>query len=364
MIPFFDYRPLQARLRPELDEAIARVLDSGQLILGDEVRGFETEFAAYVGCAHGVGVNSGTDALLLSLRALGIGSGDEVITVANAGVPPVAAIRAVGASPTFVDVRRDSLLLDPELLEGARTDRTRAVIAVHLYGNPVDLHPTLDFTERHGLALIEDCAQAHGAVYHGRHVGGFGRVGCFSFYPTKNLGAYGDGGLCVTDDPVLAEAIRRQRMYGFAAEAHARVEGLNSRLDELQAALLRVKLRHLPAIVAERRALAKRYREALDGSGFAHPLGGVDVEHAYHLFVVRNSPRERWVRSLGEADIGHGVHYPEPVHTMEAYRFLGYAKGSLPESESACANVLSLPLFPGLDPSAVDRVADALLATP
>jgi aminotransferase EvaB len=363
MIPFFDYRPLQARLRPELERAVARVFDSGQLILGDEVRAFEAEFAAYVGCAHGIGVNSGTDALLLSLRALGIGLGDEVITVANAGVPPVAAIRAVGATPVFADVRRDSLLLDPGQLERARTQHTRAVIAVHLYGNSVEIQAVLDFTEHHGLALIEDCAQAHGAVYRGRHVGRFGQVGCFSFYPTKNLGAYGDGGLCLTDDSDLADAIRRQRMYGFAGEPHARVEGLNSRLDELQAALLRVKLRHLPNLVDERRALAERYREALDGSAFVHPLETTDAEHAYHLFVIRNSARERCLEALHAGGIGHGIHYAEPVHTMEAYRFLGYAKGSLPESERACDEVLSLPLFPGLDPAAVDHVVGTLLAT-
>jgi hypothetical protein len=237
MIPVFDFRPGYERHRAEFDAAIARVLASGQLILGPEVRAFEEEFAGYVDAALGVGVASGTDALVLALRALGIGPGDEVITVANAGVPPVAAIRAAGATPRFVDVHPDTLLLDPGGLERACSERTRCILPVHLYGHPVEMDAILDFARSRGLRVVEDCAQAHGARHRGKPVGGFGEIGCFSFYPTKNLGAFGDAGMCVTDDPKLAESLRMLRMYGFRDDRHAHREGLNSRLDELQAAI-------------------------------------------------------------------------------------------------------------------------------
>jgi dTDP-4-amino-4,6-dideoxygalactose transaminase len=307
-----------------------------------------------------VGVASGTDALILALRALGVGPGDEVITVSNAGVPTVAAIRAAGALPRLVDVDPDALLLDPGQLERARTARTRCVLPVHLYGQPAPLGPILDFAGRHGLPVVEDCAQAHGARYRGRSVGGFGQVGCFSFYPTKTLGAFGDAGLCVTGDPALEERLRRLRMYGFGKERHARIEGLNSRLDEIQAAILRVKLRHLDAALTTRSALAARYREALAGSGYRPVVVAPDAEPAWHLFVVEAPERARAIAALERAGIGYGVHYPEPVHRMEAYRFLGLERGSLPVTERACERVLSLPLFPGLEAGAVEAVVGAL----
>ena len=257
MIPFFDYRPHYQALRREIDEAVRRVIDSGRLILGPEVDAFEGEFASYVGTAGAVGVNSGTDALILALRALEVGPGDEVLTVANAGVPPVAAIRAVGALPRFVDVSPASLLLDPARLEQARTKRTRCVIPVHLYGRPAAMKQILEFASHHDLAVIEDCAQAHGARIDERHVGTFGSIGCFSFYPTKNLGAFGDGGAIVSNDPALLGRVRALRFYGFDAARSAQHEGVNSRLDELQAAILRVKLTHLEEDLASRRDLAE-----------------------------------------------------------------------------------------------------------
>jgi len=361
MRPYFDYRPELRRLRAELDAAWARVLDSGQLVLGPEVEAFERELAGWLGAAHAVGTNSGTDALILALRALGIGPGDEVLTVANAGVPPVAAVRAVGAVPRFVDVDPRGLLLDPARLEAAWTPRVRCVLPVHLYGAPAPLEAILAFARARGLRVVEDCAQAHGTTYRGRAVGTFGDVGCFSFYPTKNLGAYGDGGACVTGDDGLAQALRMLRMYGFRGDRHAHVEGVNSRLDELQAALLRVKLRHLDAAVRERRALAARYRRALGESPYAPAEGPAEGEAAPHLFVVRARDRARAQAALARAEIGCAVHYPEPVHCMEAYRFLGVARGALPVTERACDEVLSLPLYVGLAEEEVDRVTRVLL---
>ena len=363
MIDFFDYRPQLDRYRDEFDAAIARVLASGRLILGEEVEAFEEEFARFVGVAHAVGVGTGTDALTLSLRALEIGPGDEVVTVANAGVAPIAGIRASGASLRLVDVDPDTLLLDPTRLEAALGPNTRAIVAVHLYGNPVDLGAVLDVASSRGISVVEDCAQAHGARWQGRSVGGLGCVGCFSFYPTKNIGAFGDGGICVTDDPGRAARIREQRMYGFHGDGFAHVEGRNSRLDELQAAILRVKLAHFEADLAERRALAQLYTSELEGAPVVPVSGSGDGEHAYHLFVVRSSIRESVQAALEEARIGSAIHYPVPVHKMDAYSFLD-RPGELEISEQASQEVLSLPLYPGLSQEAVGEVGRALRESP
>ncbi len=341
-----------------IEEAIRRVLASGRAILGPEVEAFEAEFAQYVGVAHAVGVGTGTDAITIALAALEIGPGDEVITVSNAGVPPVAGIRATGATPRFVDVDPDTLLLDPRRLEAALTQRTRAILPVHLYGQPVALDAVLSFAEEHELRVVEDCAQAHGARYRNRHVGGLGDAGCFSFYPTKNLGAYGDGGMCVTNDPDIAERLRSQRTYGYSDQRRSVVEGRNSRLDEIQAAILRVKLLQLDAAVAARRALALRYREGLEGLPFQHPRPTESGEHAYHLFVVQAPNRGLLSRALSAAGVGHGIHYEWAVHQMDAYRDLAHSE--LLITEDACERVLSLPLYPGLPMDAVDRVIELL----
>jgi len=356
MIPFFDYRPHYRSLRAEIDGAIRRVLESGRLILGPEVEAFEGEFAAFVGSHGAVGVNSGTDALILALRALEIGPGDEVLTVANAGVPPVAAIRAVGAVPRLVDVSPSTLTLDPDLLEQARSERTRCVVPVHLYGRPAPMAPILDFASRHGLGIVEDCAQAHGARIGERHVGTFGNIGCFSFYPTKNLGAFGDGGAVVSGDPALLDRVRMLRMYGFRGDRTAHIEGVNSRLDELQAAVLRVKLAHLDEDLATRRELAGAYRHGLQDTTLLLPASEGDVSHALHLFVVRCRDRVRLMRALESHEIGHGIHYAEPVHRMPAYAFLECPEGQLPVTEAACRKVLSLPLFVGLGLEDVERI--------
>ena len=360
MIPFFDYRPHYQAVRQEIDEAIRSVLDSGQLILGPEVEAFEREFAAFVGSEGAIGVNSGTDALILALRCLGVGAGDEVLTVANAGVPPVAAIRAVGAVPRFVDVSPRTLSLDPNLLEQARTERARCVLPVHLYGHPAAMAAILDFAAAHELPVVEDCAQAHGARIAERHVGTFGRVGCFSVYPTKNLGAFGDGGAVVSSDPALLERLRMLRTYGFRGDRSSHIEGVNTRLDELQAAVLRVKLRRLAEDLATRRDLAAQYIDGLRHTGLTLPEPDKDLTHAFHLFVVRSRNRRRLIRALESRKIGYGLHYAEPVHLMPAYAFLGSSAGQLPATEAACREVLSLPLYVGLDREKVDRVVSTV----
>lgn len=358
-IPMFDYRAQLASIRGEIDAAIARVLDSGTLILGDEGKRFEQTFAARLGGGHAVGVNSGTDALVIALQAFGIGPGDEVITVPNTAVPTVSAIRMTGATPVFADVDPRTALLDLSNLQQHVTARTRAIVPVHLYGNVVDVEALQDLVRGRGIRVLEDCAQCQGATLRQRPAGSFGDAAAFSFYPTKNLGAFGDGGLCFTRDPSLAEQMRRIRMYGFANAYYAEREGMNSRLDELQAAILSVKLRHLDAWVARRRALAALYDAALP-SNVQRMQTGAEVEHAYHLYVVRVANRDAVRQRLAEQGILTGVHYPTPIHRMRGYAFLGLGPGHAPVAEQLASEVLSLPLFPELEDSAVHRVAAAL----
>ncbi|HQE99079.1 MAG TPA: DegT/DnrJ/EryC1/StrS family aminotransferase [Anaerolineae bacterium] len=360
MILAFDLQRQYAALKTEVDAAIAGVLARGTFILGPEVVAFEREFAAYCGVAHAVGVGSGTEALHLALRACHIGPGDEVITVAHTAVATVAAIELSGARPIFVDLDPQRGTLDPSRLEAAITPRTRAVIPVHLYGCPAELTPILDIARRHRLRVIEDCAQAHGAGYEGRHVGSWGDLGAFSFYPTKNLGAYGDGGAVVTNDPELAERVRLLREYGWAERYVSHIKGLNSRLDELQAAILRVKLRHLEAWNARRRALAQHYGALLRDSGLQLPLDPPDGRHVYHLYVVRTPQREALRAFLREQGIGTLIHYPVPIHLQPAYADLGYGPRTLPETELAAAQVLSLPLYPELREDEVSAVCAAI----
>ena len=348
MIPFLDLRRHTADIRPEIEAAIAGVLDRGWFILGEEVAAFETEFAAYCGASYAVGVASGTDALHLALRAVGVGSDDEVISVANAGVPQTVAIELAGARPVFVDVEAATLNMDPALLEARITPRTRAILPVHLYGHPADLDTILEIARRHDLAVVEDAAQAHGALYKRRRVGALGHIGIFSFYPTKNLGAYGDGGMVVTNDPTLAERVRLLRQYGWEKRYTSTLRGTNSRLDELQAAILRVKLRHLDEWNARRREIAARYDELLAGSGVVTPVERPYARHVYHLYVIRTPQRDALRAYLREAGVGTSIHYPLPTHLQEAYRDLGLGPGSLPVTERAANEVLSLPMFPEL----------------
>ncbi len=359
-IPLVDLKTAYARLHAEIDAAVARVLAGGWYILGPEVSAFEAEFAAYLGASHAVGVASGTDAVLLALRALGVGPGDEVITVAHTAVATVAAIALCGATPRFVDIDPATYTLDPGRLEAAITPRTRAVVPVHLYGAPADMPPILAIARAHGLLVVEDCAQAHGATTGGRRVGTLGDAAAFSFYPTKNLGALGDGGAVVTDRPEVAERLRLLRQYGWRERYVSDVEGVNSRLDELQAAILRVRLRHLDAENAARRRLAARYDAALAGLPLGLPSARPDERAVYHLYVVAADKRDALAAHLAAQGIGTGVHYPVPIHRQPAYAHHGYGSGSLPATEAAAARVLSLPMYPDLPEAAVDQVAAAV----
>jgi len=355
-LPFNDLRPLQASLAAELAAAVARVLEGGRYILGPEVEAFEAEFAAYHGVGHAVGVASGTDAVELALRALGIGAGDEVITVSHTAVATVCAIERAGATPVLVDVEEATFTIDVHAAAAAVTPRTRAIVPVHLYGHPSDLDGVLALARRHGLAVVEDCAQAHGARWGGRTVGTFGEAGAFSFYPTKNLGAYGDAGAVITDDPRLAERLRSLRNYG-QRERYEHVErGVNSRLDELQAALLRVKLAHLDEHNDERRRLAAAYDRRL--ASVTVPAAAAGAHHVYHLYVVRHPLRDALRTELAALGVQTMVHYPVPVHRQPAYADL--AAAGLGATERVCGEIVSLPLFVGLGEAGVERAAAAV----
>jgi dTDP-4-amino-4,6-dideoxygalactose transaminase len=348
--------------REAIDAAIASVLSRGRYILGAEAEAFEREFAAYIGVSHGIGVGSGTEALHVALRACGVGPGDEVVTVSHTAVATVSAIELCGARPVFVDIDPGTFTMDAVQLESVLTTRTRAVVPVHLYGQPADLDGILSIARARGIRVIEDCAQAHGARYDGRRAGSFGDVACFSFYPTKNLGAIGDGGIVVTADATLAKQARLLREYGWEQRYISSIAGWNSRLDELQAAILRVKLGRLDTDNAARARLALRYDAALAGGDVTIPTCRPGASHVYHLYVVRSDRRDAlqaWLRARG---IGSLVHYPMPVHRQPAYA--GHLSGgrALPETERAAAEVLSLPMFPQLPEAAVDAVAAAVQA--
>lgn len=358
VIPFNDLKPLHRELAGELEAATRRVLDSGWYILGPELEAFEQAFAEYHGAAHAVGVANGTDAIELALRGLGIGHGDEVITVAHTAVATVCAVERAGARPVLVDVDEATYTMDPAAAAAAITPRTKAIVPVHLYGHPADMRPLADLAARHGLALLEDCAQSHGARLEDRIVGTLGHAGAFSFYPTKNLGAYGDAGAVVTGDAGLAERVRRLRNYGQENRYHHAERGQNSRLDEMQAAVLRVKLAHLDRHNGVRRRLAGRYDDRLEG--VARPLVRPGAEHVYHLYVVRHPRRDPFKEALAARGVGTLIHYPVPVHRQPAYCDLGYPAGSLPVTERIAGEILSLPLYVGLTDEAVGAVADSV----
>jgi dTDP-4-amino-4,6-dideoxygalactose transaminase len=355
---FNDLRPQYAAIREEIDAAVQRVLERGWFILGPEVEAFEAEFAAYCGARYAVGVGSGTEALHLALWACGVGPGDEVVTVAHTAVPTINAISLTGARPVFVDVDPVTYTMDPAAAAAAITPRTRALLPVHLYGHPADMVPLQALAQRHGLWLIEDAAQAHGAEYRGTRVGRLGHLAAFSFYPTKNLGAYGDGGMVVTDDAALAERLRLLRNYGQTDRYHHQVEGLNSRLDELQAAVLRVKLRHLEAWTAARRERAARYAAGLPG--VRTPTEAPGARHVYHLYAVHVPQRAQVQERLAAAGIGTLVHYPIPAHLQPAYAHLGVPRGALPVTERLADEELSLPMYAELPLEQVDYVAATL----
>jgi len=360
VIPVADPHAQYAARKGDIDAAIARVLAAGRYVLGDEVAALEKELAAAHGVAHGVGVGTGTDALVVALRALGVQPGDEVVTVAHTAVATVAAVRLAGATPVLVDVDAHDGI-DPDGLARALSTRTRAVIAVHLYGMPVDLDAVVAVCARAGVPLVEDCAQAHGARWRGRPVGSFGAAGCFSFYPTKNLGALGDGGMLVTGDAALATRARRLREYGWEERYVSATEGTNSRLDELQAAVLRVKLAGLDADNARRRAIAAVYEDGLAGLPLELPRTRPGAEPVHHLYVVRTDRREALQAALAARGVGTAVHYPVPVHLQPAYRGRVVTL-DMPRTEGLARRVLSLPMFPELDRARVDAVVAAMRA--
>lgn len=359
MIPVFDLKRQTESIRSELDRAIARVLSSGWYILGEEVEAFEHEFARWVGVEHCVAVGNGTDAIAVALRALGVQPGDEVITVPNTAVATVAAIELIGARPVLVDVYPDTQLMDVSQVERAITPRTRAIVPVHLFGQSVDLDPLLDLARERNLFVMEDCAQAHGAKYKGRRVGSIGHAASFSFYPTKNLGALGDGGAVVTNDPAVAERARLIRQYGWRERYISEVEGMNTRLDEMQAAILRVKLRYLDTWNAARRERAAWYRRMIRQDCIALPCAKDYGEPVYHLYVVQTSQRHALIAHLKSRKIGTAIQYPVPIHRQPAYRRLA-APGSLPVAERLAETILSLPMYPELGEAEVRRVADAV----
>jgi dTDP-3-amino-3,4,6-trideoxy-alpha-D-glucose transaminase len=360
MIPVRDLARQDEPLRAEIAAAVQRVIAGGRFILGPEVEAFERAFAAYCGVRHCVGVASGTEALQIALLAAGIEPGDEVITVAHTAAATVAAVELAGARPVTVDIDPERMTLNPRLLPAAITPRTRAILPVHLYGQPAELESLLAVAAQYHLAVIEDCAQAAGASYRGRPAGAWGLAGAFSFYPTKPLGAYGDGGAIVTDDPDLAEAARRIRQYGWDADRISRRSGMNSRLDELQAAVLMVKLAHLEESIAERRRLAGLFEKELTAAWLSKPARFADSMSAWYAYVVRHPDRDALRAHLLRSGIATAVHYPVPVHLQPGFSHLGQAAGTLPETEAAASEVLTLPLFPGLQADELRRIADAV----
>jgi dTDP-4-amino-4,6-dideoxygalactose transaminase len=349
-----------------IDGAIARVLESGWYILGQEVASFEREFAAYLDVPHAVGVASGTDALLLALRACGVGAGDAVLTVSHTAVATAAAINLCGASPAFVDIDPESFTMDPNCLQdairGFRGNRLKAIVPVHLYGHPADMSAIMEIADRYNLRVIEDCAQSHGATFRRKRTGTLGHIAAFSFYPTKNLGALGDGGMVATGDPELAERVRMLREYGWKERNISRIPGLNSRLDEIQAAVLREKLPHLDRTNEARRNIARIYDSRLDETDLILPTRPADAGHVFHQYVIRTAKRDSLRRYLGERGIGTQIHYPVPVHLQPAYAERFPAEYLLPRTEDAAKQIVSLPIYPELLPLDVQNVAGEIVS--
>lgn len=362
LIPLVDLAAQYAEIQTEIDGAIRRTVASTQFIMGPDVAAFEVEFAAVCQTPYCVGVGSGTAALELALRALEVGPGHEVITTAHTFIATAEAISAVGARPVFVDIDADTYTIDPAAIEAALTPRSRAVIPVHIYGQPAAMDAINTVATKHGLAVIEDAAQAHAATWRGVPVGGLGDVACFSFYPGKNLGAYGDAGAITTSRPEIAERVRLMRNHGRRSKYSHEIVGYGHRLDTLQAAVLRAKLPHLARWTEARRDLAARYNRLLEDSGVVLPVVAVEANPAWHLYVVRVAERDRVLAALTAAGIGAGVHYPLPLHLQPAYAELGYVVGDLPVTEAVAASCLSLPLYPEMTYAQQERVVAALEA--
>ncbi|WP_037671831.1 DegT/DnrJ/EryC1/StrS aminotransferase family protein [Streptomyces griseus] len=360
-INVWDYLPEYEKERQDILDAVETVFSSGQLVLGESVRSFEREFAKRHGISHCVGVDNGTNAVKLGLQALGVGPGDEVITVSNTAAPTVVAIDSTGATPVFVDVHEDSFLMNTDAVADAITPRTKCLLPVHLYGQCVDMDALGELARRHGLTVLEDCAQAHGATRNGRPAGTMGDAAAFSFYPTKVLGTYGDGGAVLTSDERVNQSLRRLRYYGMEERYYVvQTPCHNSRLDEVHAEILRRKLRRLDAYVAARRAVADRYAEGLRDTGLVLPQPTTGNDHVYYVYVVRHPRRDEILDALKAQDIVLNISYPWPVHTMTGFAHLGYAEGALPVTEALAKEIFSLPMYPSLPVEVQEKVISAL----
>ena len=359
-IKVWDYLEEYEAEREDLLAGVEKVFQSGRLILGESVKNFEKVFSEYCGVGQGVGVDNATNGIFLALKVLGIGPGDEVITVSNTAVPTVAAIVAAGATPRFVDIERETYTMNTGLIEGVLTEKTKCILPVHLFGQCVDMSTLQDLANHHRLKLVEDCSQAHGATRMGLKAGSMSDLGVFSFYPTKPLGGYGDGGMVITDDEKLAARLRRLRFYGMEGSYYAEESGYNSRLDEVQAEILLRKFSRLPQYIAKRRTLAERYDKFLSATSLALPKTAVGNCHIFYLYVCRHRQRDRIIQELAKRDILVNVSYPWPIHIMRGYEYLGYKAGDLPETEAAAKEIFSLPMYPYLSFEAQDKVCKAL----
>jgi aminotransferase EvaB len=357
------YLPEYEKERDDILDAVDTVFRSGKLVLGPSVKAFEEEFAAYHGVEHCVGVDNGTNAIVLGLRALGVGAGDEVITVSNTAAPTVLAIDQIGAVPVFVDVHPGTYLMNVEQVEAAITERTRCLLPVHLYGQCVDMAPLEAIAAEHGLPILEDCAQAHGARHHGKIAGSMGKAAAFSFYPTKVLGAYGDGGATITSDAETEANLRRLRYYGMEKVYYVvSTPGYNSRLDEVQAEILRRKLTRLDDYTARRRLIAERYAEAFAGTDLVTPALAPGNDHVYYVYVARHPLRDKIIEALKPEGVELNISYPWPVHTQSGFAKLGYREGSLPETEAAAHEIFSLPMYASLSDVDQERVVEKVQA--
>ena len=355
-VPFGDLSRQYKKYKKEFDRIVSGVFEKGSFILGENLKSFEKDFSKYLEANHAIGVANGTDALFLALKAVGIGSGDEVITVSNTAVPTISAIDAAGAKPVFVDIEESTFNIDPSKIESAITSKTKAIIPVHLYGNPCNMEKIASIAARHKLKIIEDCAQAHGAEYKGKKVGTFGDFGAFSFYPSKNLGANGDGGMVVTNSSQLAEKMRLLRNYGFADRYNSILRGYNSRLDEIQAALLDFKLARLDEWNKRRRQIADRYMCELAKLPIIIPSVFSGHKHVFHLFVARVIQRQKFLEFMSASGVNIIIHYPIPIHLQPAYEFLNYKRGDFPVTEKVSEEILSLPIYPELEEKEISYI--------
>jgi dTDP-4-amino-4,6-dideoxygalactose transaminase len=360
MVPFVDLRAQHDSIRKELFDTITQIIDTSSFIMGPAIKEFEPKFAEFCGCKHAIGVSSGTSALHLALWALGIGRGDEVITIPHTFIATTEAISLRGAKPVFVDIDAATFTMDVSKLEAAITPRTKAVIPVHLYGHPTDMDPLLEIARKHNLKVVEDCAQSHGAEYKGKRVGTMGDAGCFSFFPGKNIGAMGDAGAVTTNDDAIAAKVAKLRNHGREGKYEHEMVGYNERMDTLQAAILNVKLPHLNGWNEMRRTHAAEYGAALAGAEVELPTVARDCKHVYHLFVIRHPNRDDLQKFLKEKGIATGVHYPLPLHLQPAYADLGYKQGDFPVTEKVAKEILSLPMFPEMTSGMVSEVAAAI----